>query len=133
MNDKLYFSNSGIINAIQKRPIKLPKELNRLFDSSKKRYINGPACKIYYENNRGFTQTTDTVYCIHYDVWPNSANLFIIRRKPNNWPSNSMLENIKRQGCDVVPVGHNDSKNNDIQWRISFPGERSLLVDLTDV
>jgi hypothetical protein len=44
-----------------------------------------------------------------------------------------MLENIQSQGCDIAPVGHRDSKNNDIQWRISFPGERSLLLDLTDV
>jgi len=44
-----------------------------------------------------------------------------------------MLENIQSQGCDVAPVGHHDSKNNDIQWRISFPGERSLLLDITDV
>ena len=73
------------------------------------------------------------MYCIHYDMWPKSANSFISRRKPNNWPSNSMLENIKCQGCDVVPVGHHASKNNDIQWRISFPGERSLPLDLTDV
>jgi hypothetical protein len=27
-----------------------------------------------------------------------------------------MLEDIKSQGCDVVPVGHHDSKDNDIQW-----------------
>jgi hypothetical protein len=44
-----------------------------------------------------------------------------------------MLEHIQGQGCDVVPVGHHDSRNNDIQWRISFPGEQSLLLDLTDV
>jgi hypothetical protein len=44
-----------------------------------------------------------------------------------------MLENIKSQGCDVAPVGHHDSQNNDIQWRISFPGEKNLLLDLSDV
>jgi len=44
-----------------------------------------------------------------------------------------MLENIESQGCDIVPVGHHDSQTNDIQWRISFPGERNLLLDLTDV
>ena len=44
-----------------------------------------------------------------------------------------MLENIKSQGCDVAAVGHHDSKHNDVQWRISFPGERSLLLELTDV
>ena len=55
------------------------------------------------------------------------------RRKPNNWPSNNMFKNIQSQGCDVAPVGHHDGKNNDIQWRISFPGESSLLLDLNDV
>jgi hypothetical protein len=44
-----------------------------------------------------------------------------------------MLENIQSQGCEVAAVGHHDSKSNDIQWRISFPGERSLFLDLTDV
>jgi hypothetical protein len=44
-----------------------------------------------------------------------------------------MLENIKSQGCYVAPVGHHDSQNNDIQWRISFPGEHNLSLDLTDV
>jgi hypothetical protein len=44
-----------------------------------------------------------------------------------------MLENIQSQGCDVAPVGHRDYQNNDIQWRISFPGEQSLLLVLTDV
>jgi hypothetical protein len=75
----------------------------------------------------------DTVYCIHYDVWLNSANPFITRRKPKNWPSNSMLKNIQSQCCDVAPVGHHDGKNNDIQWRISFSGEQSIILDLNDV
>jgi hypothetical protein len=44
-----------------------------------------------------------------------------------------MLENIQSQGYHVAPVGHHDSKNSDIQWRISFPGEQSLLLDLSDV
>jgi hypothetical protein len=44
-----------------------------------------------------------------------------------------MLENIQSQWYDVAPVGHHDSKNSDIQWRISFPGEQSLLLDLSDV
>jgi hypothetical protein len=44
-----------------------------------------------------------------------------------------MLENIQSQGCDVAPVGHHDSQNNDIQWRISFPGEQTLVFDFNDV
>ena len=41
-----------------------------------------------------------------------------------------MLKNIQSQGCDVAPVGHHDGIDNDIQWRISFPGEHNLLLDL---
>ena len=67
------------------------------------------------------------MYCIHYDMWPHSAHSFITR------PSNSILENIQSQGCDVAPVGHRDCQNNDIQWRNSFPGKQNLLLDLTDV
>ena len=130
---KLYFSNSMIMDYILKHQTKLPKMLGRLFDSSPIREIHGPAITTHHTENTDLTHTNDNVYCIHYDAWPKSANLFITRRKPNNWPSNSMLENIKSQGCDVVAVGHHDSKYNDIQWRISFPGERNLLFDLTDV
>jgi hypothetical protein len=95
--------------------------------------INGPAHTIHIKDLLGYSTKSDNVYCIHYDMWPNSATSFITRSKPNNWPSNSMLENIKIQGCDVAPVGHHDSQNNDIQWRISFPGEHNLSLDLTDV
>ena len=44
-----------------------------------------------------------------------------------------MLKNIQSQGCNIAPVGHYDGKNNDIQWRISFPGEQSVILDLYDV
>jgi hypothetical protein len=81
---------------------------------------NGPAYTIHYKDNTELAEAMNTVYCITYDVWPNSANSFITRCKQNNWPSNSMLVNIQSQGCDVLPVGHHDSINNDIQWRISF-------------
>jgi hypothetical protein len=95
--------------------------------------INGPSHTLHNKRYRGRVKPVDMVHCIHYDVWPNSANSFITRRKPNNWPSNCMIKNIQSQGCDVAPVGHHDGKNNDIQWRISFPGESSLLLDLNDV
>ena len=133
---KLYASNSMIMGALYKEITKASKysilyELDRsLYQQI---YVNGPAYTIHNKDDRGLPKAIDIVYCMHYDMWPKSANLFISRRKPNNWPSNSMLENFKSQGCDVAPVGHHDSNNNDIQWRISFPGERSLLLDLTDV
>ena len=105
----------------------IPNDFDTLLDAFQKRDINGPAHTLHIKTRSGITKTMDAVYSI---PWPDSANSFITRPKPNNWPSKSMLES---QGCDVIPVGHHDGIGNDIQWRISFPGERSLLLDLTDV
>ena len=132
-DDKRYLSNSNIKDSFYQNLVKLSKNFDRFSPPCQKMEINRPAHTIYKTDALGNIRKTDNVYCIHYDMWPNSANSFITRRKPNNWPSNIMLENIQSQRCDIAPVGHHDSKNNDIQWRISFPGELSLLLDLTDV
>ena len=136
--NKMYLSNSRIKDCMYEEPTKPSKQASWLpvpvlFDPCPQREINGPAHTSYTKDYRGVTAKADKVFCIHYDMWPDSAKSFISRRKPNNWLSNSMLGNIQNQGCDLVPVGHHDSNNNDIQWRISFPGERSLLLDLNDV
>jgi len=124
-DDKLYLSNSmkmaSTYDTLFKSSSKsIPSEIQRLVDACQKREINGPAHANHIQVCIGQIMRTDHVFCIHYDKWPNSANSFITRHRPNNWPSDSMLENIQGQGCDVVPVGHYNSKNNYIQWRISF-------------
>jgi hypothetical protein len=135
MNDgKLYLSNSMMMDSLYKKTGEdsiIPIEMHPMLETYQQ--INGPSRTFYNKLYKGRVQPEDMVHCIHYDVWPNSANLFITRSKPNNWPSNSMLKNIQSQGCDVVPIGHHDGKNNDIQWRISFPGESNLLLDLNDI
>jgi hypothetical protein len=136
--EKLYLASSRIMDIVYEPLVKtletsIPVDFQVCISHDQKSDMNGPAYTIHNKDNRVIGKTTDIVHCIHLDMWPNSANSFITRRKPNNWPSNSMLENIQSQGCDIAPVGHRDSKNNDIQWRISFPGERSLLLDLNEV
>jgi hypothetical protein len=72
--------------------------------------INGPSQTSHVKMYSGLSTKTDNMFRIHYDMWPNSANSFITRRKANNWPSNRILEYIQSQGCDVAPVGHHESK-----------------------
>jgi hypothetical protein len=140
INDKMYFSNSAMMIDLSEPydtsstsyTDALP-EVRRFIDTLTEKHINGPAQTNHLKSDNGFITKIDCVFCIHYDMWPNSAKSFISRRRPNNWPSNSMLENIQSQGCDVAPVGHHDSQTNDIQWRISFPGELNLFLDLTEV
>ena len=136
-DDKLYLSNSKIMD-LRYEPLIKPMighiQIHgyRIVGACPKIDRNGPAHTIQAKIYRGL-HMVDTVHCIHYDMWPNLANSLKTRCKPNHWPSNSMLNNIQSQGCDVAPVGHHDSQNNDIQCRISFPGETSLLLYLTDV
>jgi hypothetical protein len=132
-HDKHYLLNSNIKDLFSDALVISLKMFDPFSPPCQNREINGPACTIQAKDIIGNTRKNDHVYCIHYDKWPKSANPFITRSKPNNWPSNSMLENIQSQGCDVAPVGHHDSQNNDIQWRISFPGEQTLVFDLSDV
>ena len=131
--DKLYLISSRFMDILYEPLVESLGDCQTYIFHDQKSAMNGPAYTLHNKDNRVIVKTMDIVYCIDLDMWPNSAISFITRRKPNNWPSNSMLENIQSQGCDVAPVGHRDSKNNDIQWRISFPGERSLLLDLTEV
>jgi hypothetical protein len=86
-------------------------------DERQIREVSGAAHAASYYYYDRLMANMDRVFCIHHDMWPNSANWFIIRDKLNKWPSNSMLENIKSQGYDVAPVGHHDSQHNE-QWRV---------------
>ena len=136
VNDKLYLPNSvgmDFVKVNKPSKVSILTDFDAFIDGIQKRDINGPAHTIHHKTRSGFIETIDAVYSIQYDAWPDSANSFITRPKQNNWPSKSMLDDIKSQGCEVVPIGHHDSKDTDKQWRISFPGERSLLLDLTDV
>jgi hypothetical protein len=135
-DDKSYLSNSEIMEFLSQsldksRQYSLEGDL--ISELCEKSGINRPAHTIYFGDELGRIVKTDAVHCIHHGLWPNSAYSFITRGKPNNWPSNSLIDIIKSQGYDVAPVGHHDSQNSDVQWRISFPGEQSLLLDLTDV
>ena len=137
-DDKCYLTNSRIMKLLYQLHAEvwqdnIKLEINQTLELCEKRVIHGPAHTNYLEDKLGLITKIDVVYCIHHDLWPNSAISFITRRRPNNWPSNSMLENIKNQGYDVAPVGHHDSTNNDIQWCISFPGEQNILLHLTDI
>jgi hypothetical protein len=73
MNDyKLYFSNCMLMNVLLKCCKSSENETME---------INGPSQKSHVKMHSGLSTKTDNMFRIHYDMWPNSANLFITRRK----------------------------------------------------
>ncbi|XP_060570401.1 uncharacterized protein LOC132728748 [Ruditapes philippinarum] len=60
--------------------------------------------------------------------WPVVAEEWIRRERKYNWPSSSMINQIKEQGINLVPVGHANSPNKELEWRLSFSKAERLLV-----
>ena len=114
-DDKLYLPNSAVVdisNVTKSMKASIPNYLDTFEDVCENGDINGPTYALYHKHRTRIT-TIYVVLCIQY-TWPDSAKSFITRRKQNNWPFNSMLDNVQSQGCDVGPVGHHGSQNNDI-------------------
>ncbi|XP_060594381.1 uncharacterized protein LOC132748761 [Ruditapes philippinarum] len=60
--------------------------------------------------------------------WPVVAEEWIRRERKYNWPSSCMINQIKEQGINLVPVGHANSPNKELEWRLSFSKAERLLV-----
>ena len=99
-----------------------PKQF--LNDSS----IHGPA-----ESTEGTGRNTDCdhVQALRVHEWPKDANVWLQRKRKYNWPSLDMIQHMKTLGFFLVSVGHPDSKERDIEWRISLSlQERYLMASL---
>lgn len=68
----------------------------------------------------------DIAYCLASDFWPPSAISGIDRCR--TWPSISVVNDIVRNGCYFVPIGHKLGNHADHEWRISFSQAETILV-----
>ena len=96
--------------------------------------INGPACSfVLSAKNAFFPSDYDMVPCLHVPVWWFSDEFFT-RHRRYNWPSKNMLDDIKRYGLHLVPVGAPGSSTEKLEWRLSFSrAEVEVASDLTDL
>ncbi|XP_052687896.1 uncharacterized protein LOC128166645 [Crassostrea angulata] len=60
----------------------------------------------------------DTAFCFVCDFWPLSASLWIDRC--NSWPGPEVVDDIVRNGCHFVAIGHPLGPNENEEWRVSF-------------
>jgi len=70
-DDKLYLSNSMIMNSFCKRLAQSLDNCIPLFSfrfMPKKKYINGPAHSVHGKDHSRYNRKADHVYCIHYDM-----------------------------------------------------------------
>ena len=74
---------------------------------------------------------TDVAFTLQTRQWLSIANQWITRSKCS-WPSIDVKSHIIEHGVLFVPIGSKGSKNEHIEWRISFSvGEKLLIYSFT--
>eukprot|EP00105_Crassostrea_gigas_P020288 XP_011439031.1 PREDICTED: uncharacterized protein LOC105336423 [Crassostrea gigas] len=68
----------------------------------------------------------DNAHCFVSDFWPPSASSWIDRC--HSWPPPHVVNDIIRNGCHFVAIGHKLGNHTDNEWRISFSQAEYKLV-----
>nr|XP_022305610.1 uncharacterized protein LOC111112421 [Crassostrea virginica] len=68
----------------------------------------------------------DLAWCFACDFWPLSASYWINRC--HSWPDREVVNEIVRNGCHFVPIGHPLGLHEHEEWRISFSLAEHKLV-----
>ncbi|XP_063416234.1 uncharacterized protein LOC134697878 [Mytilus trossulus] len=73
----------------------------------------------------------DFAICFRSKSWITPANQWITRSN-NGWPDYDVKQDIVKHGVLFVPIGMKGSKNEELEWRISFSvGEKLLIYTFT--
>ncbi|XP_052708195.1 uncharacterized protein LOC128183280 [Crassostrea angulata] len=68
----------------------------------------------------------DQAHCFISDFWPPSASSWIGRC--HSWPPPHVVNDIIRNGCHFVAIGHKLGNHTDNEWRVSFSQAEYKLV-----
>uniref|UniRef100_K1R8S8 Uncharacterized protein n=1 Tax=Magallana gigas TaxID=29159 RepID=K1R8S8_MAGGI len=68
----------------------------------------------------------DAAYCFVSDFWPPSAASWMDRC--HSWPPLHVVNDIVRNGCHFVAIGHKLGNHEDNEWRISFSQAENKIV-----
>ena len=92
------------------------------------RSTNGPACSYTVPMNDAFQVSDhDEVPCLRLPVWWFSDEFFT-RHRRHNWPPKALLDDIRRYGLHLVPVGAPGSSTERLQWRLSFSRAEAVIA-----
>ncbi|XP_062582592.1 uncharacterized protein LOC134244335 [Saccostrea cucullata] len=70
----------------------------------------------------------DHAHCFVSDFWPPSASSWIDRC--HSWPHPHVVDDIVKNGCHFVAIGHKLGNYEDHEWRISFSQAEQKLVSV---
>ncbi|XP_034322923.2 uncharacterized protein [Magallana gigas] len=87
--------------------------------------VHGP-CSTSTERIGSYDMDHDVAHCFVSDFWPPSASSWIDRC--HSWPPPHVVNDIVRNGCHFVAIGHKLGNHEDNEWRISFSQAEHKLV-----
>ncbi|CAG2247010.1 unnamed protein product [Mytilus edulis] len=61
--------------------------------------------------------------------WPIEAIEWTTRKRPSNWPSRELYDNIIKSDYLLAGVGNKESNECEIQWRVSFNTAERLIIE----
>ncbi|VDI20988.1 Hypothetical predicted protein [Mytilus galloprovincialis] len=133
--DHVYIENKSFQNLVRKTDA---QDLNITTETTNQFQTNGPAVtERCFSSSFLFSKyeslVSDNIPCLYFDYWPPCAYDWTIRFKPNGWPKDEIINQIVSQKCMLAPVGHHDSSNKDVQFRLSVTGENLLFKHLNQV
>ncbi|XP_062594956.1 uncharacterized protein LOC134256318 [Saccostrea cucullata] len=83
--------------------------------------LHGPCVSGTYGKNK-----YDQAHCFFSDFWPPSASSWIDRC--HSWPQPHVVDDIVKNGCHFVAIGHKLGNYEDHEWRISFSLAEQKLI-----
>src|SRR6218665_2393644 len=121
--------NLGFYKTIDRtRNLHLYLEVNNRLPSKNKlpRVTSGPAIKTPYDS--ASSPESDVVICVFCPQWPRDAQTWPLRPRNNKWPTNDTISEVVRNGCHVVYAQHRASRDDILQWRLSFSVAEVILL-----
>ncbi|XP_052696819.1 uncharacterized protein LOC128175325 [Crassostrea angulata] len=112
MNGRLYISSS-----------KFRENMCESIDPNSR--IHGP-CSSGTRGPKEVSLEYDDAFCFASDFWPPSASSWIDRC--HSWPPPHVVNDIVRNECHFVAIGHKLGNHEDKEWRISFSQAEYKLV-----
>ena len=89
---------------------------------------HGPAATLH----TFFPNEVDLVFALSYPLsWPTFATEWEKRQRPSGWPPRALIQEIKSDGCTLIPKGSLGSPMEEFEWRISFTGDLKLARSLS--
>ncbi|XP_033736071.1 uncharacterized protein LOC117324371 [Pecten maximus] len=87
----------------------------------------GPAITEINKACHGYTY--DFVHAFPCSTWPTVAKGWADRARRCQWPNDTLIQNIVRDGCLLVAIGSQQTSDSSEEWRLSFVQAERMLSD----